>query len=449
MLNGPRLKRLFALILFALIVLASPLAGANYILAFTPQANVGLLGSKYGFQILRTLGDDSNRGSVLISTIAPLDTAGLAAFRAEAGVLEVEPDAALHPAETESASKKAIALETLGDVLSTRGAMNYFGAQVRQGYVSQRGTAVVRLSEAQASFGAGAGVVAIIDTGVDTSHPALSAALVPGYDFTRNRADTVSELSDLDQSTVVILDSSAQASLDSKFIPIPLDQSTVVILDQSTVVILDTTKLPKAFGHGTMVAGLVHLVAPTARIMPLKAFRADGSANLSDIVRAIRYAADNGANVISMSFDTEVFSAELQAAVAYAQSKGSILIASSGNKGVGTAVYPAALPQVIGVGSVNYSDRRSPFSNYDRSARTSAPGEALITTFPGNNYAGVWGTSFSAGLVSGAVALMRQLQPNLHLDSLKDCLDAGVHIDQNMGDARLDLVRSLTGCRGD
>jgi len=71
-------------------------------------------------------------------------------------------------------------------------------------------------------------------------------------------------------------------------------------LDQSSTSILDSTLAE--FGHGTMTAGIVHLIAPTAKIMPLKAFRADGSSNLSDIIRAIYYAADHGANVISMSF---------------------------------------------------------------------------------------------------------------------------------------------------
>ena len=147
-----------------------------------------------------------------------------------------------------------------------------------------------------------------------------------------------------------------------------------------------------------------------------------------------------------MSFDMPALSPELQAAVTYAASKGAILIAAAGNEGKSEYVYPAALSGVIGIGSVNYEDKRSPFSNYGRAARTSAPVEALITTFPGNNYAGVWGTSFSTALVSGAVTLMLQLQPHLHSSDLKDCLDAGAQIDQGMGDARLDLVRSLTAC---
>ena len=68
---------------------------------------------------------------------------------------------------------------------------------------------------------------------------------------------------------------------------------------------MDVSRLPHAFGHGTMVAGLVHVVAPTASIMPLKAFSADGSSNLFDIERAIYYAVDHGAKVINMRFSMD------------------------------------------------------------------------------------------------------------------------------------------------
>ena len=71
-----------------------------------------------------------------------------------------------------------------------------------------------------------------------------------------------------------------------------VSQSTAAILDQSTAAILDYNNLPHAFGHCTMVAGIVHLVAPSAQILPLKAFSGDGTANLSNILRAVYFAAD-------------------------------------------------------------------------------------------------------------------------------------------------------------
>ncbi len=106
----------------------------------------------------------------------------------------------------------------------------------------------------------------------------------------------------LQQSNTSILDAQNVFILNPSTTLI-LAQSNTSILDQSNTSILDST-YPE-FGHGTMVAGIVHLVAPTAKIMPLKAFRADGTSNLSDIIRAIYYAADHGVNVLSMSFSMQ------------------------------------------------------------------------------------------------------------------------------------------------
>src|SRR5207302_7710401 len=115
-------------------------------------------------------------------------------------------------------------------------------------------------------------VVAVIDTGVDPSQPVLAGVLTDGYDFTRNR-DGGSEMADVNQSTVAAVDGAP---------PAWVNQSTVACVDQSTVAAVDD-QAHVAFGHGTMVAGVVHLVAPNARIMPLKAFGADGTGYTSDI----------------------------------------------------------------------------------------------------------------------------------------------------------------------
>jgi subtilisin family serine protease len=313
-------------------------------------------------------------------------------------------------------------------------------------YVTQPGTQIVELGAAQSSFGSGSALVAIIDTGVDPDHPALAGALVPGYDFTRDSPDSVSELLDLPAPVAGALQQSTVELLDAKQFVVSLQQSTVEILDQSTVELLDGKGLPSAFGHGTMVAGLVHLVSPGARIMPLKAFHADGSASIFDVARAIRYAVDNRADVISMSFAYPASSPILQAAIAYATSNGVLCVASAGNRGTETVMYPAGYRYVIGVGSVNFSDLASPFSNSGSSVDTSAPGEALVTLFPGGNYAAVWGTSFSSALVAGSASLMKSVRPNLDFSDVEGALNAGVPLNPEMeiGRARLDLLRSLT-----
>jgi subtilisin family serine protease len=190
-----------------------------------------------------------------------------------------------------------------------------------------------------------------------------------------------------------------------------LNQSTVAVLDQSTVAVLDGSKYA-AFGHGTMVAGLVHLVAPTAKIMPLKSFHSDGSAYSSDVLRAIYYAVDHHADVINMSWNFTAPSKELGVAIDYATGKGVVCVAAAGNSGQKAIVYPAAYKNVIDVGSTTNQDKPSTFSNYGAPPLLlAAPGEAVVTTYPFNTYAAGWGTSFSAPLVAGGTALMLSATP--------------------------------------
>ena len=123
---------------------------------------------------------------------------------------------------------------------------------------------------------------------------------------------------DLSADQIASLSQSNTSILDGQNL-VQLNSYTMAILSQSNTSILDGG--PKSFGHGTMTAGLVHLVAPNAKIMPLKAFTADGGSDLYNILRAIRYAADHGANVISMSFEITQSSPALQNAIQYALNK--------------------------------------------------------------------------------------------------------------------------------
>ncbi len=151
-----------------------------------------------------------------------------------------------------------------------------------------------------------------------------------------------------------------------------------------------------------MVAGLIHLVAPRARLMPVRVFGANGAATISQVVAGIHWAVDHGANVINMSFSTTQDSPQLAAAIDYAVQKGVICVAAAGNDGLAARVWPAAYDNVIGVGSTNNSLVRSLFSNYGSPlVSLAAPGEGDVTVYPGNHYAQVWGTSFSTPLVAG------------------------------------------------
>ncbi|HEX4426357.1 MAG TPA: S8 family serine peptidase [Terriglobales bacterium] len=282
--------------------------------------------------------------------------------------------------------------------LNDEAPFSYYGTSVWHGYVSQPGNQLIRTDATHAAFNAGNGViVADIDTGVDATHPVLKNVLISGYDFTRNSAGG-SEMGDVTQSSVAVLDKNPR--------PARVSQSAVAVLDQSAVAVLDGPGY-EAFGHGTMTAGIIHLVAPQAQIMPLKAFKADGSGYDSDILRAIYYAVNHGAKVINMSFNYTTYSQELANAVNYANANGVICVAAAGNSGVQATVYPAALKGVIDVASTSNNDTPSSFSNYGAPpVWLSAPGEGVMTTYPFGTYAAGWGTSFSTPMVSGTAALM-------------------------------------------
>jgi len=329
------------------------------------------------------------------------------------------------------------------DNLSGRTQTTYYGATTVSNYVSQPAVQIINLAAAQSTYNAtGAGVVAIIDTGVDPAHPVLANSIVPGYDFTRNQAGIPNEMNDLDANTATLLQSKTNEL--GKTSVASLNQSTTAILDGNQASAINPANLPAAFGHGTMVAGIVHLVAPTAKIMPLKAFKADGSASTYDIIRAIYYAADNGASVINMSFSLVDPSSEFVRAVNYATEHGVVCVSSVGNNGKETMVYPASMVNVLGVASTDNNDQRSTFSNYGSSlVHLAAPGEAIVTTYPGGNYAGAWGTSFSAPLVTGTVALFEQFQPGLHVHEAADVISHAKGLSLSLGYGRLDVVQAV------
>jgi subtilisin family serine protease len=291
------------------------------------------------------------------------------------------------------------------DALFDRTPMDYYGTTVRHGYVYQPANQIVRTLETQGHFGiAGSGVVADIDTGVDTTHPVLQAVIVPGYDFVHN-TDSADEKNDFPAS-------SQTGSGEDTGQPAQVNQSTEALLDQSTEAVLDGNAQFAAFGHGTMTAGVIHLVAPQANIMPLKAFSADGSGFASDVLRAIYYAADHNANVLNMSFDFSDSSPELKQAIDYANNRGIICVAAVGNNGIHTMVYPAGLSQVMGIASTDNNDVRSTFSNYGPNlVWVAAPGEGIVTTYPFGYYAATWGTSFSTPFVAGTAALLLSVSP--------------------------------------
>ncbi|MGH9506153.1 MAG: S8 family peptidase [Terriglobales bacterium] len=317
------------------------------------------------------------------------------------GVVDAEPDILL----TQPQPAPLTNVPGLWD----RTAGNYYGTVVWHGYADQPAVWQIGLPTAQLLWNdSGAGIVAVIGTGVDPTQPVLQKVLLRGYDFTANNSGATGGAN---QYAMAVVNQWAMAVVNNEYPPVVVNQYAMAVVNGQGASTLSQSQNAD-FGHGTMVAGIIHLVAPSAKILPLTAFQADGSGYLSAVLRAIYYAVQNHATVINMSFDFPTASPELQDAIAYANQHGVTCVASAGNDGQDVTVYPASYQDdVMGIASVNNLDQRSSFSNYgDGLVFAAAPGEAVITTYPGNTYAAGWGTSFSAPFISGAVALLEGMQ---------------------------------------
>jgi len=223
-------------------------------------------------------------------------------------------------------------------------------------------------------------IVASLDTGVDVDHLDLAANIIDGWNFVDNNDN----ITDFD-------------------------------------------------GHGTMVAGIVAAiannsigitgVAPEVSIMPLKVVSESG-VSWTDVTSAIRYAADNGAKVISMSLGGgySKLSSAMEAAIDYAYQRGCVLVAAAGNNDSSELFYPAAYEQVIAVSAIDEDDQKASFSNYGNYIDFCAPGVNVLTTWKDGTYAYGNGTSFAAPFVTGVVAVMLSKYPSLSNENIVETL---------------------------
>ena len=180
-------------------------------------------------------------------------------------------------------------------------------------------------------------------------------------------------------------------------------------------------------GHGTHVSGTiagennnygVTGIAYDSKIMPVKVLNESGSGSYSSISKGIRYAVDNGANVINLSLGGAYPNLTLESAIDYASSKGVVVVMAAGNDGDESPDYPAryAYKSGIAVGAVDKNNNMPDFSNrsgMDEIAYVTAPGVKVYSSVPNNQYATYRGTSMASPHVAGIVALMLSANPNL------------------------------------
>ncbi|MDK1473503.1 type VII secretion-associated serine protease mycosin [Streptomyces sp. 549] len=245
----------------------------------------------------------------------------------------------------------------------------------------------------------GAGVtVAVLDTGVDDAHQDLRGAVLPGKDvvgFGAGRGDRAWARHGTAMAGIIA-----------------------------------------GRGHGDNGADGVMGIAPEATILPVRVLLEDGdpqrkqarSARSGALAEGIRWAADQGADVINLSLGDDSASAHPDpredAAVRYALRKGAVVVASAGNGGEDgdRASYPAAYPGVIAVTAVDRYGARASFSTRRWYATLSAPGKDVVIADPDGTYYSGWGTSAAAAMVSGVAALVRASYPDLSPAQVKSLL---------------------------
>jgi thermitase len=270
----------------------------------------------------------------------------------------------------------------------------------------------IRLPQAHTvsrNFGAGV-KIAVIDTGIDLSHPLFTGRLAPSTEW----KDFVSN------------DSTPQEVAGT------------------------------FYGHGTGIAGLIVQTAPRATILPIRVLGPDGTGDVANIVLAIDWAIQKGANVINLSLGTDKDVASFKQAVTYAAQAGVYVVAAAGNEGSTSLLYPAAYmttatghEKMLSAGSFSSALLLSLFCNSGAALEYVAPGEFMTSAYPDLRVAQYTGSSFATPVVAGAVALaMGEASTSANKQSVYSYLSSSsVSLGSNLG-KRIDttnLLRTVPG----
>jgi len=242
---------------------------------------------------------------------------------------------------------------------------------------AQPALAAIGVATARARGYDGTGViVAIIDTGIVASSPAIVGHLAPGgRDF-----------------------------IDGDFDPSDVGNG----VDDDKDGLID-----EGVGHGTFVASLVLAVAPNAMILPIRALNSDAVGTASTVAQAIAYAVAQGADVINLSAGLPRALSVIDQAVESAKASDVYVVSAAGNRSAPLIDFPASVSEVKGVAALDAGGRKASFSSYSSAVDFSAPGVDLIGAHPGSSSGTArWsGTSFSTALVTGSFALLRGHDP--------------------------------------
>ncbi|HEY9765642.1 MAG TPA: S8 family serine peptidase, partial [Chroococcales cyanobacterium] len=186
-----------------------------------------------------------------------------------------------------------------------------------------------------------------------------------------------------------------------------------------------------------------------------------GNGSDAGVAEGITWAADHGAEIISLSLGGPEESKVMKDAVDYAAAKGTLVVAAMGNAGNGEKSYPAAYPGVLAVGATDEKDEAAEFSQYGEWISVSAPGVAIYSTFPTykvdmneygypQNYAALDGTSMATPAVAGLAALVKSMYPGLDAAGIRKRIEKSADdrgdtgFDAHFGHGRVNALRALS-----
>ncbi|CAH1196301.1 hypothetical protein PAECIP111892_02206 [Paenibacillus auburnensis] len=254
-------------------------------------------------------------------------------------------------------------------------------------------------------------IVAVVDTGVQASHPDLQGQLLTGYNAITNGSTPDDDV-----------------------------------------------------GHGTHVAGIIGALTNNEegvagiswynKILPVKALDNSGAGTTYSVAEGIIWAADNGAKVINLSLGNYADSQFLHDAIKYAYDRDVVIVSASGNDNTERPGYPAAYEEVLAVAATNSTGERASFSNYGEYIDVAAPGESIASTYPDNQYAALSGTSMASPHVAALAGLVRSLNPALTNKEVMELMTANAvdlgeagH-DKYYGWGQVDIYKTLRAAGG-